>query len=206
MKSLVGDLLDFAQLQNGKFRKVEEFFNIRKVINEVISIQEYKAKKKGISIQTTFKNFDRDILNEPVTSCISEMEEDELYMICSDEQRIIQVVLNLLSNALKFTSKDDRIYITCEIKVIDGLKYISISVEDTGIGISKNDQKKLFKMFGYLESSNKQNTQGIGLGLYISQKIVETFEGDKIELESEVGIGTKFTFKFKLNQDMNHQI
>jgi signal transduction histidine kinase len=57
MKSLVNDLLDFAQLSNGKFRKVEENFNIRKTINEVIRIQEYKAMKKGVKIKTVFSNF-----------------------------------------------------------------------------------------------------------------------------------------------------
>ena len=58
----------------------------------------------------------------------------------------------------------------------------------------------MFKLFGYLDSSKEKNSQGIGLGLYISQKIVENFDGGKIELESEVGKGTKFTFKFKLKE------
>ena len=57
MKSLVGDLLDFAQLQNGKFRKDEHKFNIRRCLKEVISIQEYKAKTKGVSIETIFNGF-----------------------------------------------------------------------------------------------------------------------------------------------------
>ena len=58
MKSLVGDILDFAQLQNGKFRKDEQLFNIRKTIKEVISILEYQAKKKGIEIDSFFLNFE----------------------------------------------------------------------------------------------------------------------------------------------------
>jgi signal transduction histidine kinase len=62
MKSLVGDLLDFAQLSNGKFRKVEEQFNIRQTINEVIKIMDYKAMKKGVNIRTIFQNFDDEML------------------------------------------------------------------------------------------------------------------------------------------------
>ena len=81
MKSLVGDLLDFAQMSNGKFRKVEEFFNIKKVIEEIIQIQEFKAKKKGILIETIYKNFEMDF-EEPVASSL-------IYMVCTDEQRII---------------------------------------------------------------------------------------------------------------------
>jgi signal transduction histidine kinase len=107
MKSLVGDLLDFAQLSNGKFRKIEEKFNIRKTILEVIRIQEYKAMKKGVKIKTIFSNFDDGMLiDENPSSSLLEIDEDlgdQMYVICSDEQRIVQVVLNLLSNALKFT-------------------------------------------------------------------------------------------------------
>ena len=61
----------------------------------------------------------------------------------------------------------------------------------------------MFKLFGFLKSSEKKNTKGIGLGLYISSRIVESFDGGKIELESELGRGAKFTFKFKLGKNPN---
>ena len=110
------------------------------------------------------------------------------------------MVLNLLSNALKFTDEGDVITITTYLEIIDEEKFLKISVRDTGIGISKEDQKKLFKLFGFLDGSKSKNPQGIGLGLYISQKIVESFQGGIIDLDSEVGEGTMFTFKFKLSQ------
>lgn len=69
-------------------------------------------------------------------------------------------------------------------------EFVKISVKDTGIGISQEDQTKLFKLFGFLKSSEKKNTKGIGLGLYISSRIVESFQGGKIEIESELGHGT----------------
>ena len=81
--------------------------------------------------------------------------------------------------------------------------YLKISVKDTGCGISEEDQGKLFKLFGFLKTTEKKNTKGIGLGLYISKRIVEFFGGGKIDLQSELGIGTTFTFKFKLGEDPN---
>ena len=75
-------------------------------------------------------------------------------MIYSDDQRILQVVLNLLSNALKFTDENGVITISCQCDS----DFVNISVEDTGIGISEQDQKKLFKLFGFLESSAGRNS------------------------------------------------
>ena len=69
---------------------------------------------------------------------------------------------------------------------------------DNGIGIKDSDQKKLFKLFGFLDSSQKVNVQGIGLGLYISKKITNKFGGD-ITVQSRLGIGSKFTFTFVLD-------
>ena len=94
-------------------------------------------------------------------------------MLSTDESRIMQVLLGLQSNALKFT-------VTGHVKIVvtivdddeDGLsddKFVKISVEDTGIGISQENQQKLFKLFGFVQDSNQMNTQGIGLGLAIAE-------------------------------------
>jgi signal transduction histidine kinase len=77
-------------------------------------------------------------------------------------------------------------------------------VIDTGVGISPEDQKRLFKLFGCLTSSHKINPQGIGLGLYISKLITEQF-GGKCSLESQLEIGSKFTFNFTLNNLLESQ-
>ena len=89
-----------------------------------------------------------------------------------DEQRIQQVLLNLQSNALKFTDKG-RVTIKGEIKVTGGDSLLELSVIDTGVGIKNADKEKLFKMFGYIEDSNQMNVHGIGLGLNISKNIVD---------------------------------
>ena len=79
-------------------------------------------------------------------------------------------------------------------------RFIEISVEDTGIGISDNDQNKLFKLFGFIQDSQQMNTQGIGLGLVIADQIVSQFNG-KIKFKSRLGIGSTFTFTFKLDEE-----
>ena len=76
---------------------------------------------------------------------------------------------------------------------------IQISVRDTGIGIKKEDHKKLFKLFGFLENSKDLNSKGVGLGLHISQQITQEF-GGKILLDSDIGQGAKFTFLIDLDQ------
>ena len=76
---------------------------------------------------------------------------------------------------------------------------LQVSVTDTGIGIKLKDQEKLFKLFGFLDSSKHLNSKGIGLGLHISKRITQQFNGD-IMLKSEWGSGTEFTFLFQLSQ------
>lgn len=79
------------------------------------------------------------------------------------------------------------------------LKFVEIYVKDNGYGISKNDKNKLFKLFGKLKQSGGLNKQGIGLGLNICKQICELFDGD-IDVDSELGVGSKFFFKFMLSE------
>ena len=83
MMCLVGDLLDFELLSNGKFRKAEEEFNVKKTISEVVLIQEYKAMKMGVKIETFFHNFDHD------SQISSLFENDDNYIIKTDEHRLV---------------------------------------------------------------------------------------------------------------------
>mgnify|MGYP002637249524 CR=1 FL=1 len=75
--------------------------------------------------------------------------------------------------------------------------FLQIAIQDTGVGIAKENHDKLFKLFGFLEDTKKQNKNGVGLGLAISKQIVEQFEGS-ITVDSEVGRGSTFTFRFKI--------
>ena len=89
-------------------------------------------------------------------------------------------------------------------KPVVGKDKIVISVEDSGIGIKKRDVIKLFKLFGTLNTTSQMNTQGIGLGLVISEKIVHAFEG-QIGVKSKWGKGTKFAFSIVLGKDLSEQ-
>lgn len=138
----------------------------------------------------TFENIKSDGDNHDIDHTFGVGENS--YMVNTDQERVMQVLLGLQSNALKFTQNG-----SVHIKVrIDG-DYLQIAVQDSGVGISEENQSKLFKMFGFLEETQAQNKNGVGLGLVISKQIVEQFQGD-IWLESEVGVGSTFTFKFKL--------
>ena len=119
--------------------------------------------------------------------------------------------MNLVSNAIKFSQKGDVVKLKCKIieseadlsikeprflqilKQKTALKYLEVQVKDTGIGIKEEEIPKLFKLFGFLESSKQINTKGIGLGLHITKQIVNMFKGDII-CQSKFGIGTTFIF------------
>lgn len=108
------------------------------------------------------------------------------------------MLINFYSNALKFTRRGGSIEIICKQED----DFLKISVKDTGIGISQEDQAKLFKSFGFLDSSKKANTKGIGLGLHICKLMVEEFFG-LVVVQSEKGVGSTFTFEFKLENSEN---
>ena len=125
-------------------------------------------------------------------------------MICCDEHRIMQVLLGLQTNALKFTQKG-RVQTNVEIITTEeNQKFLKISVKDTGIGIAKKNQDKLFKLFGFVQDDQNLNVNGIGLGLMISQLIVKKFDGN-VTFDSQEGEGSTFCFTFKLETNEIHE-
>ena len=170
-------------------------FNILDTINDVVQIQKQKADSQGISLEVHVDNIGhKEGLHNPI--------------ILHDENRIKQVLLNLQSNAIKFTQKGK---VMIKAKIVTNLElgntmindnelFLKISVEDTGKGIKKEDQNKLFKLFGYVDDAQGLNTHGIGLGLVISQKIINQFDG-QIFMKSEHGIGSEFTFILHINSN-----
>ena len=124
-------------------------------------------------------------------------------MLELDPQRLQQVTLNLLTNAMKFSKSGGTVELGGKIltKKKGGklLKFVEIYVKDNGYGISKNDKNKLFKLFGKIKQTGGLNKQGIGLGLNICKQICELFDGD-IDVDSELGVGSKFYFKFMLSE------
>ncbi|CDW86801.1 -like sensor kinase protein [Stylonychia lemnae] len=179
---LVNDLLDFQQIKNGKFRKNEMPCNIKDTINEAIEIIKLAIEEKGLTLNFHIEN---NIPEELVT----------------DSQRINQILLNLLQNALKFTHKGE---INLFIKYDAVYNKLFFTVKDQGIGIKHEDRKKLFTLFGKLESTASINTSGIGLGLNICKMIVESF-GGQIYIEDNKGeSGTSFTFTIQCKGDISN--
>jgi len=127
----IHDILDYSVLNNesNNFIKVSECFEIREVIKVVIQMIEDKTKMKNIQIKTVFKG-----------------ENDDLSLIKTDKKRLTQVLLNIVNNALKFTSRDGQIEIVIE-KIFDNknqFSHVKFSVFDSGIGIRDEDKPKLF--------------------------------------------------------------
>lgn len=170
MMQLTNDILDLSQLESNSFRLVEEEVNAHKLIKECVEIMQYKYKMKGVSLYH---------------------KESRLYgRIWCDKNRYMQMLLNLLGNALKFTENGE-VWVLVRYDREEGKLYTS--VKDSGIGIRDEDKQKLFSLFGKLDDHTHMNPQGSGLGLHICKKLAEAM-GGTVELESEYTKGTTITF------------
>jgi signal transduction histidine kinase/HAMP domain-containing protein len=174
---------------------VSEGTRLTKLINEVLDIAKMEAGKVDWRMEpTTIKEIvDRAMA---ATSALFEQKglkavkeiEDNLPTIVADKDRLIQVVINLISNAVKFQNSGA---VTCRVRrEADMLK---VSIVDQGIGIAKEDLPKVFEKFKQVGDTLTKKPQGTGLGLPISKEIVEYHGGD-ITVESELGVGTIFSF------------
>ena len=143
MNYMIQDLLDFAQIKAGKFRKNISMFDIRESVEKVMCIQRKKAEEKNIQFEVIYNNVDDNQ---------DEAAKLKNCMVRTDEQRVMQVLLGLQSNALKFTTSGS-VTIIVEIEKRDGSQYLKISVKDTGIGIPEKDKNKLFKLFGFVKDT-----------------------------------------------------
>lgn len=172
--ALINDILDLAKIEAGKTGLELEKHNLNVLIKGAAALFNQEALKRSIKFDTNI--------------------DDNIGGITADEQRLKQVVVNLLSNAFKFTPDGGSVSISA--KRIEGAgkeMAIEITVEDTGIGISEEDIKKLFQPFQQLDSTFTKKYPGTGLGLSLCKKLVELHNG-KIWVESELGKGSKFKF------------
>jgi CheY-like chemotaxis protein/nitrogen-specific signal transduction histidine kinase len=168
-ESLINDIMDFAKLQVSNMVINEEEISVHKLVHDCYSIFEFQAKEKGLSLSTKIGKLVPEVFR-------------------SDQRRVKQILLNLLSNALKFTSKGG-----IKLKVNKKNNAINFTVSDSGIGIKPEDIEKLFKPFVMIESASKVNKSGTGLGLNLCKNLCQHLGGD-IRVKSTYGSGTKFTF------------
>ena len=169
---LINDILDISKIEAGKLNVSKAPFNYLSTLENAIEFLSPQANKKGLQI-------------------ITEFSETEI-TLNSDERRVEQVVLNLISNAIKFSNQGKII-----VKVDVNKNVLTTQIIDNGIGISKDDQIKLFMPFIQLESGLKRSHEGTGLGLAICKSLVEKL-GGKIQVTSEIGKGSNFAFTLPL--------
>ncbi|MDR1915229.1 MAG: response regulator [Synergistaceae bacterium] len=172
---VINDILDMSKIEANKFELSPAEFNFEKMLLRVANIINFRVDEKH-------QNF---------TVHIDKMIPHNLI---GDDQRLSQVITNLLGNAVKFTPEGGTISLeTRFVNEDDGVCTIQIEVIDTGIGISKEQQRRLFTSFEQAESSTARKFGGTGLGLAISKRIVELMGGE-IWIKSELGKGATFAF------------
>lgn len=172
--SIINDVLDFSKIEAGQVTSERINFRLSDEVSEVIKILRYKAEQKGLELSF-------------------HLAEGIPEFLIGDPLRLKQVLINLSNNAIKFTD-EGFVSISCELleenKKIARLKF---SVSDSGIGISEENQGKLFRAFSQAETSTTRKFGGTGLGLVISKNLVELMKG-KIGVFSEEGKGSTFFF------------
>ena len=174
---VINDVLDMSKIEANMFELSFVEFNFEKLLQRVINIIGFRAEEKKQKISVYI---------------------DKLIprMLINDDQRLAQVITNLLGNAVKFTPEGGSIKLDARfISEEDGIYKIQITISDSGIGITAEQQKRLFNAFMQADTRISRKYGGTGLGLTISKSIVEMM-GGKIKIQSEIGKGSSFYFTF----------
>lgn len=173
--AVINDILDFSKIESGNMELEEKDFNLRTCIEEVFDVFALKAAHLKLDL-------------------VYQIDYDVPSQIVGDSLRLRQILINLISNAIKFTKKGE-IYVAVHLLSASEDNHIELSFEikDTGIGISADKLHRLFKAFSQVDSSTTRQYGGTGLGLVISEQLVKLM-GGKISVESEIGKGSTFHF------------
>jgi PAS domain S-box-containing protein len=175
--SLINDILDLAKIEAGKMELAFDEVNMSDVTSSVLSTMSGLVKDKPINLRRVI--------------------EPDLPTVRADAIRVRQVMINLLSNAAKFTDEGDIVVEVGVKPAPTGRMELQVSVTDTGPGISQDDQAKLFQAFSQVDDSPTRKTGGTGLGLSICQHLIN-MHGGRIWVESEIGKGSTFYFTLPL--------
>lgn len=172
---IINDVLDFSKIEAGQITFEHIRFNLCDEVNEVIKILRYKAVQKGLDLSF-------------------EIAPEVPQLLIGDPLRLKQVLINLCNNAIKFTEEGYVHVFVKLVKLSENVVRLHVEVQDTGIGISKENQSKLFKSFSQAEASTTRKFGGTGLGLAISKNLVQMMGGE-IGIISEEGKGATFYFE-----------
>lgn len=171
LNNLLNDLIDISMIESGEMRLSFRYFNIDEFLKTIISDAKAEAVKKNIEL-----------------IYISPRKNLQLF---GDKNKLKQVMINLLQNAIKYTESGK-----IEVFVIEENKHGKIVISDTGIGIAEENQSRIFERFYRVDKERSRAAGGTGLGLAIVKHIIEA-HGSKVEVESELGKGSSFSFKLK---------
>lgn len=178
---IINDILDFSKIEAGKIELENIEFDLQEVIENVVNIIELQIQEKELELIVGYDhNMDMNLFGDPL--------------------RLEQILINLASNAVKFTDKGEvAIYIE-KIKK-DRFRF---KIKDTGIGLTKEQQEKLFESFSQADATTTRKFGGTGLGLAISKKFVEMMNG-KIWVESQKGVGSEFIFEIDIVEKIHDE-
>ncbi|MCR5476409.1 MAG: response regulator [Lachnospiraceae bacterium] len=172
--SIINDILDLSKIESGKMELVPVEYGFASVINDVVNMTRERARDKGLEFRL-------------------QVSPEIPSVLCGDEIRVRQVMLNLIGNAIKYTQKGS---VSVDVSFDAGSGMLQIIVADTGIGIREEDRAKLFGAFQRLEEDRNRKIEGTGLGLNITLQLLKMMEGS-IDVASVYGEGTTFTARMK---------
>ena len=177
---IINDILDFSKIEAGKMELIDVDYNLVALLNDLVNMVQRKAEEKELSFRM-------------------EVDPQLPRVLHGDELRIKQVITNILSNAVKYT-KEGGVVFTISGKACEeeNSVILHVSVKDTGIGIKREDLGKLFEAFERIEEKKNRNIEGTGLGMAIAQSFLHMM-GAKLQVESEYGKGSEFSFDLKQN-------
>jgi PAS domain S-box-containing protein len=173
---LLGELLDLSRIESGQLTLNLEEFNLNELVIDVIQDVLYTQPRQVINLY-----------------------HDHYATVHADKDRIAQVIINLLNNAIKYSPNADKIDVTIRQPKKN---YVEVSVKDYGIGIDQKNQEKIFERFYRAEGESEQTYPGFGIGLFIATEIIQRHQGS-ISLSSEKGQGSMFTFTLPLTTQRN---
>lgn len=182
LTGLIDDILDFSQLNTGRISISNEYCDIKKIIQQIINNFSLPTEQKGLQLQNRFEG-QHTLQNT---------------LVLADPTRLKQILINLIGNAIKFTDQGAIILKTVWQPLSSEKLKLTISVQDTGIGIADERIKNLFNSFERVEPVSKRNHNGTGLGLSISKQLTELM-GGTIEVQSKQNVGSIFTCEFSFD-------
>ena len=175
--TIINDILDFSKIESGKLELEEHPFDLRNCIEESMGLLAPKAAEKGLDLAY-------------------EIDVDVPEILVGDVTRLRQILVNLIGNAVKFTSQGEVLITASMMSGGSEPQMVQFSIRDSGIGIPDDKRDRLFKSFSQIDASTTRKFGGTGLGLAISNRLADLM-GSRIRLESEVGKGSTFYFAIK---------